>query len=215
MRFVWGPIPPSRVLNPQAEGWTPLREVGAGRFTALALLVGLPFTLATAFLLVERKDGLRGLFRDDPLPAGLFLVSVLLAIPVHEAIHALAYGEGVRTAHLILGLCTRGKFPYVILDSPRPRWCVLRMLVAPFVALSLLPLLTLPYLPETARGLVLAFCSLHTAMCGGDAVVVWRLITQVPRAALVHNNGWQTYWHVPVGKAAGAAPGTSFGGDRR
>lgn len=203
MRFVWGPIPPSRVLNPQAEGWTPLRESGPGRFTALALLVGLPFTLATAFLLVDRQDGLRGLFRDDPLAAGLFLGSVLMAIPMHEAIHALAYGQGLRTPHLILGFHTRGMLPYVLFDSPLARGSVLRMLIAPFVALSLLPLLALPYLHGTAWTLVLAFCSLHAAMCGGDAVVVWRLVAQVPRAGLVHNNGWQTYWHAPVTKVAG------------
>jgi hypothetical protein len=110
-----------------------------------------------------------------------------------------AYGQGLRSTHLILGFCTRGKFPYVLFDSPLPRERVLCMLAAPFAALSLLPLLTLPFLHGTAIDLVLAFCSLHTAMCAGDALVIWRLATQVPRKALVHNNGWQTYWSASVG----------------
>ena len=36
------------------------------------------------------------------------------------------------------------------------------------------------------------------------AVVIWRLVTQVPRNALVHNGGWRTYW-----KTSGCPPRVS------
>jgi hypothetical protein len=202
MRFVCGPIPPSRVLNPQDQGWTPLREFSPGRFSTLAMLIALPFALATAFLVTDQPGGLRGLFRDDPLLAATFLLAVVLMTPVHELIHAMAYGHGIRSPHLILGFWPSRFLPYAIFDSPLPRRQVLVMVIAPFLTLSLVPLLCLPWLEGAARSLVVAFCSLHTALCGGDVIVFWLLFSQVPRKALVHNNGWQTYWSAQLGSPA-------------
>jgi hypothetical protein len=157
------------------------------------VLIALPFSLAMAFLVTDRPGGLRGLFRDDPLPAAIFLLAVVLMTPVHELIHAVAYGQGTCSPHLILGFWPSRVLPYAIFDSPLPRRQVLVMVIAPFLVLSLLPLLCLPWLEGAARTLVVAFCSLHTALCVGDAIVFWLLLSQVPRNALVHNNGWQTY----------------------
>src|SRR5438128_830376 len=88
MRFVGGPIPPSRVLNPQAEGWTPLREWAAGPFAVAALLLGLPFLTPAVTLLIGRKEVVRGLFKDQPLAGGAFLLALLAMVPVHEVVHA-------------------------------------------------------------------------------------------------------------------------------
>jgi hypothetical protein len=163
------------------------------------MLIALPFSVAMAFLLTDRPGGLRGLFRDDPLPAATFLLAAVVMTPVHELIHALAYRQGILSPHLILGFWPSRVFPYAIFDSPLPRRRVLVMVITPFLVLSLLPLSCLPWLEGAARNLVLAFCSLHTALCAGDAIVFWLLVSQVPRKALVHNNGWQTYWHMPKG----------------
>lgn len=198
MRFVLGPIPPSLVFNPRDEGWTPLRELSPGRFSALGVLLALPFSIATALLVTSRPGGLHGLLRDDPLPAGAFLLAVVLMCPVHEVIHALAFGVGIRSPRLILGFWPSRVLPYAIFDSPLARERVLVMIVAPFLVLSLLPLLSLLWLGGAAAGLVLAFSALHSALCGGDAIVSWLLWSQVPEKALVHNNGWQTYWHLPL-----------------
>jgi hypothetical protein len=195
MRFVCGPIPASRVLNPQGEHWTPLRGWGAGRLAVAAVLLGLPFlVVAVVLLLGIMKDEVRGLFKDQPLVAGAYLLALLAMVPVHEVIHALAYCQGIRSPHLIVGFWPSRGLCYAIYDSPMPRNRVLGMLVAPFLTLSILPLLFLPWLQGAAWGLVLTYSLLHTAMCGGDLIVFLQLVSQVPRLALVHNNGWQTYW---------------------
>lgn len=194
MRFVCGPIPPSRVLNPQVEGWTPLREGGSARLSAAAVLVGLPFVVAAVIVLGNMREEVRGLFKAQPLAGGAYLLALLLIVPVHELIHALAYGRGVRSSHLIIGLWASRGLCYAIYDSPMPRQRVLGMVVAPFLTLSALPLLFLPWLHGAAWALLLIFSLLHAATCGGDLIVYLRLVSQVPRSAWVHNNGWQTYW---------------------
>jgi hypothetical protein len=57
-----------------------------------------------------------------------------------------------------------------------------------------------------------AFCLLHTALCGGDAIVFWRLLSQVPRNALVHNYGWQTYWSAPLSNRPAEPAAAADGG---
>ena len=199
MRFICGPVPPSSVLNPHEEGWTPLRGWGAGRLAVVAVLLGLPFLIAAVCLLGNLKQEVRELFKAQPLVAGAYLLALLVMVPVHELIHALAYCQGIRSRHLIIGLWPSRGLCYAIYDSPMPRRRVLGMVVAPFLALSILPLLCLPWLQGTAGVLVLTFSLLHAGMCGGDLIVFLRLVSQVPRKALVHNNGWQTYWIAQVG----------------
>ena len=194
MRFVWGPIPPGRVLNPQKEHWTPLRELGAGRLAVVGSLLGLPFFIAAVIVLRSMNGQLGGLVKTQPLVGGACLLAFLAMMPVHELIHGLAHGQGIRSPHLIIGAWPSRGLCYAIYDSPLPRNRVLGMVVAPFLVLSILPLVCMPWLQGAAWGLVLIFSLLHAAMCGGDFIVFWRLVSQVPRNALVHNNGWQTFW---------------------
>lgn len=196
MRFICGPIPPSRVLNPEKEGWTPLREWGAGRLTMVALLLGFPFLMAAVILLLNMKGEVRELLKAQPLVAGGYLLALIAMVPVHELIHALAYGQGICSQHLLVGCWPSRGLCYALYDSPMPRNRVLGMLVAPFLALSILPLLCLPWLQGPAWGLVLAFSLLHASTCGGDVLVFFGIVSQVSRNASVHNNGWQTYWSV-------------------
>ena len=51
-------------------------------------------------------------------------------------------------------------------------------------------------LDEMAPLLTLFLALVHTATCTGDFQTIYLLIRQVPVEAVVHNKGWQTYWHV-------------------
>ena len=204
MRFVYGPIPPSRALNPQVERWTPLREWAAGRLAVVALLLGLPFQLAAVMLLVtvnSQNGQVRDLFRTQPLACGAFVLALLAMVPVHELIHGLAYGRGIRSPHLIFGCWPSRGLCYAIYDAPMPRNRVLGVLAAPFLTLSILPLLCAPWLTGAAQTLTLTYSLLHAGICGGDVICFWWLVSQVQRMAFVHNNGWQTYWKAEMGSS--------------
>jgi hypothetical protein len=199
MRFVCGPIPPSRVLNPREEGWIPLREKGATRLAVVAILLGLPFLLTAIPLLEAMRLEVHGLFKAQPLVGGAYFLALLGMVPAHELIHALAYGQGIGSPHLMIGFWPSRCLGYAIYDSPMPRRRVLAMVVAPFLVFSVLPLLCLPWLHGAAWGLLLVFALLHAAICGGDGITSWRLFSQVPSKAWVHNHCWQTYWSADWG----------------
>ena len=84
MRFVYGPIPESRVLNPQQEGWTLLREWGPVRLAAVALLLGSPFLITAVVLLAGMRAEVRELLRAEPFLAAGCLLALLGMVPLHE-----------------------------------------------------------------------------------------------------------------------------------
>ena len=81
MRFIWGPIPPGRVLNPQEEQWTPLRELGTKRLALVASLLGLPFLVAAVIVLRSMSGQLRGLV-EDPAAGRCRLSDYFEVVPV-------------------------------------------------------------------------------------------------------------------------------------
>lgn len=190
MRFVYGPIPRSRVFSPQDEAWTPLREPSSGVFVTEALLLSLPF-LVLAFAMLR---ALKGFLRTQPL-ALLALVSFfVLMIPVHEAIHALVYPGGLRSKHLIVGAWIRRGLCYVLYDSPVSRNRILVVLSAPFIVVSSVLGVVAVLVPSEWGSVTLLAILVHTAVCTGDLASFVRLIGQVPKNSRVHNDGWKTYW---------------------
>jgi hypothetical protein len=126
-----------------------------------AVLLGLPFLIVAVSLLGTTKDEVRGFLKAEPMLCSAYLLALILMVPVHEFIHALAYGRGIGSPHLTVGFWPSRGFGYALFDSPMPRNRVLGMLVAPFLTLSLLPLLCLLWLQGAAWTLVLIFALLH------------------------------------------------------
>lgn len=196
MRFINGPIPESRTFDPASAGWTPLGKPDARRFVVVAMLCTVPFVLAATILFLHSAPELRPVFRDQPWSLPLFLLVLLVLVPAHEFIHALAYGCGLRSPNLIMGVWPKRGIPYVLCDEPLPRRRVLVMLAAPFVVLTVLPLLAVPLLSGVLLSCVLFFSLLHAALCVGDAATFLRLLWQTPPEARIHNQGWETYWTI-------------------
>jgi hypothetical protein len=194
MRFHNGPIPDSQTFDPIAAGWTPLRTPNDRRFVAVAMLYTVPFLLAATTIFLHSAPAFCAVFRLEPWSLPSFLLLLLALVPAHEFIHALAYGCGLRSPNLVVGVWLQRGIPYVLCDEPLPRRRVLFMLAAPFCALTLLPLPLVPLLSEPLFSCVLFFILLHAALCVGDAATFLRLLRQAPPEARVHNQGWQTYW---------------------
>lgn len=151
MRFVCRPIPPSRVLDAEEEGWTPLAEPSSQRFASIAMALAVPLNVPAVMVLLNIKSVLRA----EPAML-LALASCLVAmVPLHEMLHAVAYPGWLRSRHLVVGIWPHRVFAYVVYDSPLPRNRVLLMILTPFVLLSVIPAFGLTLLSPAWGGVVL------------------------------------------------------------
>lgn len=190
MRFVLGPVPRSRVLNPEDQGWTPLREPSSGRFVIWAFLLSIPFLLAVFALLWQLKPFLHA----QPLAFAALVSFFALMIPVHETIHALVYPGGLRSKHLVMGLWIRRGLCYVHYDAPLSRNRRLISFSAPFIVLSSALAIAAVLVPPEWRLLAILATLLHASVCTGDLLGFVLFVRQVPKNSLVQNDGWKTYW---------------------
>lgn len=195
MRFINGSPPESRTLDPVAAGWTPLREPGKGYAVTVALVTS-PFLLGAIAILLHNDSVWRPLFRAHPWALAGFVMGLLAMVPAHEFIHAVAYGCSLRSPKLLVVCWLRRGLVYVVYDEPLVRDRVLFMLAAPFLIMSGLPLCLLTFISAACLPLAGFFCLLHTGLCAGDFATFVRLYMQVPADALIHNQGWKTYWAV-------------------
>jgi putative zincin peptidase len=192
MRFIFGPIPHSRVLDAEERGWTALAEPDSGRFAVAASLLSLLFLVPAVFFVLNVAET-----NQRQLRSPFFLAALVFLLPTHEFIHALAYFKGVRSPHLVMGIWPSRGIGYAILDSPMPRNRVLLMSAAPFLALSVVPSFLPLLLDFPQRTLMVIVILVHTALCAGDFMVFTSILRQVPSKAWVHNKGWKTYSSLP------------------
>lgn len=168
------------------------------------MALSVPFVALAAALFNPLAPLLRAGAAVNPWALTLFVIALLLLVPLHELIHAIAYGCGLRSPDLLVGFWPSRVLPYVLYDAPLPRWRVLFMLSGPFLALTILPL-ALAALSFATAGFCF-FAVLHAALCAGDAMTAVRILPQMPRQAIIHNQRWQTYW------LPGASPRTARNG---
>lgn len=191
MRFVYGPIPRSRVLSREDdEGWVLLREPSSGVFVIEALLLSVPLLVYAINMLSQIK----GFLRSQPLALFVLVSFFILMIPVHETIHAFVYPGGFYSKHLVMGVWIRRGLCYVVYDSPVSRNRILIMLCAPLIVVSLVLAVLAVIVPSEWNMVAILAILVHTAVCTGDFITFIRLIKQVPENSLVHNDGWKTYW---------------------
>ena len=189
MRWVVGPIPPSKVLDAEQQGWRPLSEPNVLVFTLQAAFLSIPFCVMAYLAACQLKPYVKC---HPYLPVAL-LVSMLCLVFVHELLHVLGYP--LRSRHLVIVFWPQSLFPpFPIYDAPLPRNRILFMLSFPFIILAviLIIVMALSHSPWRDLGLFLLF--LHVIICTGDFFTFTRIFRQVPPKAFVHNAGWKTYW---------------------
>ena len=217
MRFRWGKFPEDSRFNPEAEGWLALPETNPSAMHWLAQPAALGLLLVwllLAFLVFPLELLTPQVIRISdtvfqirypvyeavtwPLIATLLVIFILF-FPAHEFIHALSCPSWGMSANTILGIWLAKGFFYVHHMGPMRRNRFLFVLSAPYAALSLLPLTLIAFLktagstPEVM--ISLAWLSLlGSVLAGGDLVSAWSLLSLVPNAALVRNQGQRSYW---------------------
>ena len=206
MRFVHGPIPSTQAFDPKKKGWTPLDDADpkAQRFATIGNLLALPFIAAASWLLLSPQSEVCGFLRGQPRHIAELLLLLAVLVLAHEFIHAVAYFKGLRSPRLIIGVWASRAMIYVIYDAPMPRHRVLLMSAMPFLLLSALPAVCLPWLEPRHELVAVAWflVLLHTGLCAFDFLASSRLFFRAPRGAWIHNNGWTTYWTTEYDPAA-------------
>jgi DsbC/DsbD-like thiol-disulfide interchange protein len=74
-----------------------------------------------------------------------------------------------------------------------------------FVVIALMPLFVLSILPllvsaatQSVAGWVASISSFNALTAGVDLLATGIIVFQIPARAILHNQGWKTYWREPV-----------------
>jgi len=195
MRLHSGPVPDDPNFHPQAQGWNSIRHDPSPLVISLLVVPVAVILIYFLFWLISL------LFpRGGPVLSGWYiLLPLVLVIPVHELIHAVCYPAFGLTSDTIIGVWARRRIFYAYYQGALPRNRLLLVYAAPFVVLTLvlMPVLAWLHSMDLAHPLlsVLWFISLiNGVLCAGDVIGFLLLLWQVPRRALVKNQGWKTYW---------------------
>jgi hypothetical protein len=172
----------------------------------LAQLIALPIGIAVAaiiavlwFRITPLRDAMptfsiSAMFYAMPtfsIPALLF-VFVLITV-VHELIHAVVHPMTGRSPHTILGFWPSKALFYAHYDGELTRNHFVVILLMPLFVISFLPLMVAT-LVGTSSGWLAFASTLNALMACVDMLGAGMLLIQIPRTAIVRNQGWRTYW---------------------
>ena len=205
MRFAIGTPPKNSDFEPNQEEWQKIRELRPGALLLIGGLMGIPIALLVSYgwSQIYGMD-LSFVFYPDTfgkwpkfvMPLTLLLATVIFLASlffIHELIHALAYPRFGFNSDTIIGIWPSRFLAYAIYSGQISIVRFIIVLIAPFVILSVAPLLLTfaggPHWP-TLKMISVA----NALLCGGDAVICVMIINQVPLNATLRNSGWDTWW---------------------
>lgn len=196
MRFHCGPPPPVPDFQPLEQGWTALREPSPFLLNLIAGPVGIALGVVVALgwginsLSYQFPSG-------DPVAPLIFLGCVLAGLAglvlVHEMIHAFGYPRCGFTSDTLIGVWPTKLLFYAIYLGELPRNRLLLVYLLPLLVITVLPLVVCRGLGLN-QPLVAAFSIINAMFAGGDVTCFLLIVCQVPAAARLRNQGWQTWW---------------------
>ncbi len=203
MRFHLGPIPEEFAPN---SDWQALNEPEPKLFVRRAIVyAGLPgFALTfTAWNLLGFRIG--DIFRDLGFrrQAMVGLCFYVVLIVVHEAIHLCLHPKQAWSKNSVVGVMFKPFVFYAQYLGQLSRNRFLAVLLAPFLVLTVLPLLAAVFVGvPSSLGIWLALTSSVNALAAcADLLGAALCFRQIPTDAVIRNNGWKTYWRKSVGNA--------------
>lgn len=207
MRLQLGPIPEEEGFHPEAEGWLRVREPSTGLLILSAVPVSIVMCLALLRLwtLILPAPLLLGVGSGFAFTISLWRLVAFIAALVgfsllHEVMHTV---PAILTGHwkdLVLGFWPKYLVPYVASTGSLSRNGQLLSGVLPLIALTAMPLLVAALLPRVAMWLAL-LSVVNVLGSGADLIMLVILSRQVPRAAVIRNHGYSTWWRLAVRKA--------------
>lgn len=200
VKFQLGPVPLDEAFDPGAEGWNRLQEPRPGVLMVSAIPLGMVLALPLAWLWslilpvpAAFSDGATFEFTISLLQIVGVLAILVGGILIHEMLHALPLAVAGHSENLVLGFWPRHFAPYVAYIGALPLKAQLLSGAMPLVALSVLPLVAALVVPSAAWWLAL-LSMVNVIGSGADLIMLLLLFRQVPRDAVIRNQGFSTWW---------------------
>jgi hypothetical protein len=201
MRFCIGVPRPRGDFQPERDGWTRFREPTMLVFWLWALpvaamtLVGLLVAIgsvgdASARIVIRTRDVT---LPQIALAAFLIVLAFFAVLVIHEAIHLVMHPQQGRSQDSVVGVWPQAFVFYASYDNEISRNRFLVMVAAPFVLLSVCPVLGFWITGKVILWLVFVVLVNGIGSCF-DLLVLGMVLAQVPSKTLIRNNGWDTYW---------------------
>lgn len=185
MRFILNKFPEDESFLPD-QTWTPLKEPSN---LWIVQLQALPFLIVNgiAMVLFMRLIGI-----SFELNTASMLISFLIFMPIHELIHALFFPENLWSKNVFFGFTFKGFAPFTAYIGEMKRNTFIKVLLAPFVIITLLGFL---YLIILGRNELIEHIIVFNALGAcADCLGVFLMLRQVPKYAIVRNKKIRTYW---------------------
>jgi len=207
MRFKYGPPPESTDFNPTTEeGWVELKEPKPHTLVLVGSLLGVPLAVAIAFgwehlvgdlsLSLQPNLGVTGNTGKIVLafvPLALLVVFFAMLIIVHELCHAFCTPHFGLSKDTVIGAWPKKLLFYAGYMQEMSRTRFLVMSAAPFLILSLLPLIV-SVLFQASHVFWSILSTVNALLCGGDLIILYLILTQLPANSVIRNQGWNSWW---------------------
>jgi hypothetical protein len=188
MRFHVGAVPESEDFVPD-ESWKPLSGPGPVLMQCYALPLGIIASAVLVLLWIHWTPVTKA-----PVVSPILLGAVMLAtFPVHELIHIATYPGAGKSPKTMLAVWPSRMLIYAYYDGELSRNRLIAVFGMPFLLMSIVPLLVSALIGHAS--VTIAFASVFNALAACvDILGICLLLIQVPRAAIIRNHGWRTYW---------------------
>lgn len=186
--IVTNKIPENPEFCPEKEGWKPLKEP---KSVLVTMLIASPVGLLMCFIVLAIAN-LMGNTVDMELNFSVIL-ALFIIIPIHELLHALAFPESIKSDKVIFGVLPKAGACFAHYEGEMKKKSFLISLLAPLLGISVIPLVLLcvthikfPFLVTVSA--VNALCSCV------DLFGFFLILFQIPKASIIRNKGFKTYW---------------------
>jgi len=191
MKFTVGPIPEDAHFQPDGDVWTIVREPSLEKMMLLSVPVAVLLGLGTVLLWILMT------------PVGIHDIQVLwsiaatpLLIPVHEIAHASGFPTRGWIAKTCFGVWPSRLAFYAHYQGPLSRNRVLVVLVLPLALISISPLVLCSVLRTVSP--VAMYVSIGNAFLSSvDLASFMLVLRQLPRSAVVRQQGLTMWWMIP------------------
>ncbi|OEF98969.1 hypothetical protein BHF71_10440 [Vulcanibacillus modesticaldus] len=185
MKFIVGK-PPNINFNPQNEGWKSEKESGLIKLQILVI----PIALVLALII----DSIYYILNINIFDSYVSIIYIaLIIIPLHELSHALLFPKGIFSEDVLFGFYPKALIFYAHYEGEIKRKRFLLVLLAPFIIISILPLIYI--IVSGSKNVFLAEVIFINAMASSiDLLTITQTMKKIPKNALIRYKGFKSFW---------------------